>query len=63
MGGHAFQARRPLDLEALTARLKPCPSTTAPIPRVFFRNLWSRALPRQRSNRVVPQPVKSRVDV
>jgi hypothetical protein len=36
MGGHAFQARRPLDLEALTARLKPCPSTKVPIPRVFF---------------------------
>ena len=38
MGGHAFQARRALDLVALTARLKPCPSTTAPIP-AFFRNL------------------------
>jgi len=39
MGGQAFQARRALDLAALTARLKPCPSTTVPIscpnPRVF----------------------------
>jgi hypothetical protein len=32
MGGHAFQARRAFDLAALTARLKPCPSTTVPIP-------------------------------
>ena len=38
MGGHAFQARRAFDLAALTARLKPCPSTTVPIP-AFFRKL------------------------
>src|SRR5438094_10501269 len=35
MGGHAFQARRALNLAALTARLKPCPSTNVPIPRIF----------------------------
>ena len=32
MGGHAFQARRALNLAALTARLKPCPPTNVPIP-------------------------------
>jgi len=43
MGGHAFQARRALDLAALTARLKPCPSTTARIP-AFFCSLWKPCL-------------------
>ena len=39
MGGHAFQARRGLDLATLTARLKPCPSTNVPIPAVFRSQL------------------------
>jgi len=37
--------RRALYLAALTARLKPCPSTTVPIP-AFLRNLLSRAFPK-----------------
>jgi len=36
--GTPFQARRAFALAALTAWLKPCPSTTVPIP-AFFRNL------------------------
>jgi len=38
-------ARRALYLAALTARLKPCPSTTVPTP-AFLRNLLSRAFPK-----------------
>src|SRR5438552_16861400 len=42
--GAGQQASRALYLAALTARLKPCPSTTVPIP-AFLRNLLSRAFP------------------
>src|SRR5438132_8307685 len=42
--GAGQQASRALYLAALTARLKPCPSTTVPIP-AFLRNLVSRAFP------------------
>ncbi len=74
MGGHAFQARRALDLAALTARLKPCPSTTARIP-AFFRSRESRASTQEprwqatskaadrsvRATRASPAPPKNRV--
>jgi len=88
--GTPFRRGRALNLAALTARLKPCPSTNVPIPAFFpqpvkpARNDKNKGLngtlrlplrtslrasaiqgmlevvpfPKQRSNRVFPQPVK-----
>ena len=67
MGGHAFQARRALDLAAFTARLKPCPSTTVPIPcpnpPCFSASCEVVPFPKYAVPGVFPQAAKSQLDL